>query len=53
MNIGARPLVCGGDLNVCLNSRTWFMLFLVHISYLVLVLKSGDRASSYQLGPTE
>jgi hypothetical protein len=29
--------------NVCLNSLRWFMLPLVHISYLVLVLVSGDR----------
>jgi hypothetical protein len=38
-DIGARPRVCGDFLNVsnvCLNSRRWFVLCFVYISYLVL-----------------
>jgi hypothetical protein len=29
--------------NVFLNSRRWFVLCMIYISYLVLVLVSGDR----------
>jgi hypothetical protein len=38
---------------VCLNSRRWFMLCLVYISYLMSVLVSGDRDYLYRLGPTK
>jgi hypothetical protein len=36
-------LMCVEFLNVCLNSRKWFVLRLAHILYLVLVQLSGDR----------
>jgi hypothetical protein len=36
-------LMCVEFFNVCLNSSRWFMLCLVYISYLALVLVSGDR----------
>jgi hypothetical protein len=38
MDIGARSHVCGVSFNACYNSRRWFMLCLVYISYLVLVV---------------
>jgi hypothetical protein len=41
MDIGARPRGCVWSFNVfnvCLNSRRWFVLCLVYISYLVLLL---------------
>jgi hypothetical protein len=45
MGIGARPRACGvfNVFDVYLNSRRWFVLCLVSISYLVLVLVSRDR----------
>jgi hypothetical protein len=39
--------------NVCLNSHRWFMLCLVYVTYLVLVLVSGDRDKFYWLSPTK
>jgi hypothetical protein len=39
-------------LNFYLNSRRWFLLYFVYISYLVLLLVSGDRDWIYQLGPS-
>jgi hypothetical protein len=36
----------------CVNFRSWIMLCLVSIAYLVLVLVSGDR-ELYRLGATQ
>jgi hypothetical protein len=39
MDICDGPYVCGffkNIFNMCLNSRRWFMLLMVHIPYLVL-----------------